>query len=212
MEKINKIIIFLLLTVVIFSEEDVSNKEELQNLKVYKRGERERAGGIDYILNNKSPYNLLFYFKVYEKPGNFQYLNEALKFFDINSLDNHYSSRRIKLENGDNFSHGRISLDFNSTRLKLELYYIGKNNEEKKKVYLKDMDFKIFGYIDKLNKNTEEGYYVTSTFGEEITILTANKIIHKKVYFLSDMEKKLYEALLETFKNEIPKEFFELKY
>ena len=74
------------------------------------------------------------------------------------------------------------------------------------------MDFKIFGYIDKLNKNTEEGYYVTSTFGEEITILTANKIIHKKVYFLSDMEKKLYEALLETFKNEIPKEFFELKY
>ena len=65
-------------------------------------------GGKDYIINNKNPYKLLMYFKVYG--GGNQYLNQSLqnsddrndvlKFFNIDSLDIHYSSDFIELKNG----------------------------------------------------------------------------------------------------------------
>ena len=142
-----KIILFLLLSVISFTNQMTDNGFKVLEgyPKNYERDYMDGYGGKDYIINNKNPYKLLMYFKV--------------KFFNIDSLDIHYSSDFIELKNGEKFLYGRIVLDFHNLKAKLELYYIDSNNESKKKVFIKKMNFNIFNLLDKINSDTTEGYY-----------------------------------------------------
>ena len=101
----------------------------------------------------------------------------------------------------------------------MQLYFLDKNNEEKKKIFFKEFNKKtVYSILEKINKNKIEGYYNLPFFREEITLFTSDKIIHKKVKFssrnetlLSESEKELYNYLLDLFKEEIPEEFFEIR-
>ena len=187
-----KIILFLLLSVISFTNQmtDKGFKVLEGYPKNYERDYMDGYGGKDYIINNKNPYELLMYFKVYG--GGNQYLNQSLQ----NSDDR-------------KFLYGRIVLDFHNLKAKLELYYIDSNNESKKKVFIKKMNFNIFNLLDKINSDTTEGYYGIPPYGEKVTIITKDKIIYKRTLFLLGAEKEMYENFLELFKDEIPEEFFE---
>ena len=214
-----KIILFLLLSVISFTNQMTDNGFKVLEgyPKNYERDHMDGYGGKDYIINNKNPYKLLMYFKVYG--GGNQYLNQSLqnsddrndvlKFFNIDSLDIHYSSDFIELKNGEKFLYGRIILDFNDLDVKLELYYIDSNNESKKKVFIKERNFNIFNILYKINSDNTEGYYGIPPYGEKVTIITKDKIIYKRTLFLLGAEKEMYENFLELFKDEIPEEFFE---
>ena len=112
-----------------------------------------------------------------------------------------------------------ISDSYRMNHLQLELYFLDKNNEEKKKVFFKEFNKKkVYSILEKINENKIEGYYNLPFFREEITLFTSDKIIHKKVKFssrnetlLSESEKELYNYLLDLFKEEIPEEFFEVR-
>lgn len=212
-----KKIVFLLTAMIIFTYGYSNPGETLEDLKEYKpKSKNELGGGKDYILNYTTPYNLVIYFKLYEREW-VQYLNdilekdriEVLKFFNEEKLKNYYSRDYLQLENGEKYFFGRIDWEYHEPEIKLELYYIDENNEEKKRVYFKKKpETLLYKTIDKLNSDKREGFYYIPTFKEEVTIFTSKKIIHKKLRHLSEEERTLYESMLNLFKEEIPKEFF----
>ena len=72
-----KIILFLLLSVISFTNQMTDNGFKVLEgyPKNYERDYMDGYGGKDYIINNKNPYKLLMYFKVYG--GGNQYLNQS---------------------------------------------------------------------------------------------------------------------------------------
>ncbi|RRD37588.1 hypothetical protein EII29_11145 [Leptotrichia sp. OH3620_COT-345] len=203
--------------------------ENLNNLKLQKIKSTSFTGGIDYILNDSSPYEMIFYFKLYDLQENTdsnKFFDEnkeiAIKMFNSEYLHSHYTQEYIQLKNGEKFLYGKITaMPSYVGMLKLELYFIDKNNVEKKKVLYKKMDIEkesIYPILRKINADKTEGFSVALPYAEEIGIITEKKKIHKKINYnygqfgnFSNEEIELYAYLLGFFKDEIPKEFLELK-
>ena len=197
MKKLFLFMIIVLLNIVCFGE-----NEKLKDLELYEFRSGgvvgEGYGGIDYILNAKNSREMLMYFK----------LNDYSK-----------NSVRVPYYEGINQENKDLLLSEFFDKKNLELYFLDKNNEEKKKVFFKEFNKKkVYSILEKINENKIEGYYNLPFFREEITLFTSDKIIHKKVKFssrnetlLSESEKELYNYLLDLFKEEIPEEFFEIR-
>lgn len=173
-------------------------------------------GGTNVILNSKSYSREEFelYFKLH--PHQIQSLDnidktrkEFEKMFNRNYLNKYYSNDYIELKNGEKFLYGKFYRIKNYTNYVLELYFVDKNNELKIKIYYRESkDDKGYDYLKTINDSTGEAYFYVPFIWEEITVITENKKIQsRKDYF--GTEGKLYEYLLELFKEEIPKEFFE---
>ena len=231
MKKLFLFMIIVLLNIVCFGE-----NEKLKDLELYEFRSGgvvgEGYGGIDYILNAKNSREMLMYFKLNDYSKNsvrvpyYEGINQENKdlllseFFDKKNLDLYYSRDFVQLKDGRKFLYGKfISDSYRMNHLQLELYFLDKNNEEKKKVFFKEFNKKkVYSILEKINENQIEGYYNLPFFREEITLFTSDKIIHKKVKFssrnetlLSESEKELYNYLLDLFKEEIPEEFFEIR-
>lgn len=226
------IIMLLFFSTVIFSE------TKLENLKLLEILPDETTGGYDIILNTKNKDkkrlyfdgNFILYFKVYPSifvqdftPINMIYnprlktfsvtKEETLEFFNLENLNYHYMGIFLPLRNGEKFLYGRVSMNFAGMReLILELNFINKDNVLVKKIFYKEDFDKFYSLLDTFkSKDETEGYYSVSAFNEEITMITTNKIIHKKVSYLLPDELEMYEKILDLFKNEIPKEYFEYR-
>ena len=231
-----KIFSILMLLIIVISYGENNKLEKLNLYKFNKKGVvGEAAGGVDFILNQKNNRTIVMYFK---KNG-FDWNNTVIHpfyneielenknflisdFFNKNNLDSYYSRNYIELKSREKFLYGKIILEVIMEYLKLELYFIDKNNEEKKKVFFKKFDGNILhSILKKINENSIEGYYYTPYGKEELTLFTSEKIIHKKIKFnnfngeeetfLTEDEKSLYNYLTGLFREEIPKEFFEGK-
>lgn len=175
-------------------------------------------GGTNVILNSKSYAKEEFelYFKIYPYPV--QSLDETNKtrkefeqMFDRNYLNKYYSNIYIELKNGEKFLYGKFYRVKKYTYYVLELYFVDKNNELKTKIYYKESkDTKGYGYLKTINEGEGEAYFYVPFIPEEITLITENKKMQlRKDYYGSEGE--FYEYLLDLFKEEIPKEFFELR-
>lgn len=129
--------------------------------------------------------------------------------FNMNYLNKYYSSDYIELKNEEKFLYGKFYRIKNYTRYVLELYFIDKNNELKIRMYYKiPKQDKGSNYLEIINNSKAEAYFYVPLIWEEITLITENKKIQsKKDYF--GTEGELYEYLLDLFREDIPKEFFE---
>ena len=158
-------------------------------------------GGTNVILNSKSYAKEEFelYFKIYPYP---------VQSLDLNK---YYSNIYIELKNGEKFLYGKFYRVTNYTYYVLELYFVDKNNELKTRIYYKESkDAKGYGYLKTINESKGEAYFYVPFIPEEITLITENKKMQlRKGYFATEGE--FYEYLLDLFKEEIPKEFFELR-
>ena len=175
-------------------------------------------GGTNVILNSKSYAKEEFelYFKIYPYPVQSldetnQTRKEFEQMFDRNYLNKYYSNIYIELKNGEKFLYGKFYRVTNYTYYVLELYFVDKNNELKTKIYYKESkDTKGYGYLKTINEGEGEAYFYVPFIPEEITLITENKKMQlRKGYFATEGE--FYEYLLDLFKEEIPKEFFELR-
>lgn len=175
-------------------------------------------GGTNVILNSKSYAKEEFelYFKIY--PYSVQSLDETNKtrkefeqMFDRNYLNKYYSNIYIELKNGEKFLYGKFYRVKKYTYYVLELHFVDKNNELKTKIYYKESkDTKGYGYLKTINEGEGEAYFYVPFIPEEITLITENKKMQlRKDYYGTGGE--FYEYLLDLFKEEIPKEFFELR-
>ncbi|WP_304179519.1 hypothetical protein [Leptotrichia trevisanii] len=183
---------------------------------------------INVILNSDSfrENELTLYFKVTDEnryyAGDFN--RDRFKFtkeffedeFKKENLEFHYFTDGIKLKNGDIFKYGRVTYAVAShKRLRLELVFKDKNNNLRIKVYEPEIENqneqKLSDLIEKVNSSKQEGFYPVHGFREEVSMITANKKIHQTVAYLTDDRRELYDFLLTLFKNEIPKEFFEIR-
>ena len=117
----------------------------------------------------------------------------------------------MKLIKQEKFLYGKFYRVTNYTYYVLELYFVDKNNELKTRIYYKESkDAKGYGYLKTINESKGEAYFYVPFIPEEITLITENKKMQlRKGYFATEGE--FYEYLLDLFKEEIPKEFFELR-
>ena len=175
-------------------------------------------GGTNVILNSKSYAKEEFelYFKIY--PYSVQSLDETNKtrkefeqMFDRNYLNKYYSNIYIELKNGEKFLYGKFYRVKKYTYYVLELYFVDKNNELKTKIYYKESkDAKGYNYLKTINEGKGEASFYVPFIPEEVTLINENKKMKlRKDYYGTGGE--FYEYLLDLFKEEIPKEFFELR-
>ena len=168
-------------------------------------------GGTNVILNSKSYAKEEFelYFKIYPYPVQSldetnQTRKEFEQMFDRNYLNKYYSNIYIELKNGEKFLYGKFYRVKKYTYYVLELYFVDKNNE------LESKDAKGYDYLKTINESKGEAYFYVPFIPEEITLITENKKMQlRKDYYGTGGE--FYEYLLDLFKEEIPKEFFELR-
>lgn len=229
--KTKKLIIyvfFLMLNINVFSIEN-------QNLKqlIFWEGRNPFFWSVDVILNSESfidgKNNLILYFKAEAKERHYvddtnheKIINSRFsrKFFEDRfkkeNLEMYYFSDGIKLRNGDVLKYGRIMYTrFAYKRLRLELILKDKSNNLKVKIYEPELpekvEKKLLELVKEVNASKQEGIYPVFPFREDVTIITENKKIHQAVNYLTNERRELYETLLNLFKNEIPKEFFEIR-
>ena len=136
---------------------------------------------------------------------------EFEQMFERNYLNKYYSNIYIELKNGEKFLYGKFYRVKKYTYYVLELYFVDKNNELKTKIYYKESkDAKGYDYLKTINEGEGEAYFYIPFIPEEITLITENKKMQlRKDYYGTGGE--FYEYLLDLFKEEIPKEFFELR-
>lgn len=186
------LILFFVLSNLMLSKDDDNIPFHKELTEIGKSIFGNVMGGTNVILNSKSYSREEFelYFKLHPH--------------QIQSLDNIDKTRKEfeKMFNRD-------YLNKYYTNYVLELYFVDKNNELKIKIYYRESkDDKGYDYLKTINDSTGEAYFYVPFIWEEITVITENKKIQsRKDYF--GTEGKLYEYLLELFKEEIPKEFFE---
>ena len=183
---------------------------------------------IDVILNSDSfrENNLTLYFKVTHENRSYagDFNRNRFKFtkeffedeFKKENLELHYLTDGIKLKNGGIFKYGKITYVVAShKRLRMELVFKDRFNNLKTKIYEPEIKFtdeeKLYDLIEKVNSSKQEGFYPVHGFREEVTIITENKKIHQVVNYLTEDRRELYEEFLKLFRNEIPKEFFEIR-
>lgn len=179
-------------------------------------------GGVRVILNSKSYVKEDFelYFKVYRMPR--QFMDETDKtrkgfeqIFNQNFLEKYYSNSYIPLKNGDKFLYGRMYRTGNHSIFVMKLHFIDKNNEKKTKIYQKsvsrDVPDKSYEYLDAINENVVEGYFMAPLMWEEITLITENKKLFLQRDLWPESVENLYNFLSDLFKDEIPEEYFEIR-
>jgi len=78
--------------------------------------------------------------------------------------------------------------------------------------------FKPVSLSSLLRKHTDEkeksndGFDLSSRNPKDmVTLITENEVVHKTSEHLESTEKELYDLVMRTFKNEIPKEYFEYR-
>ena len=190
------------------------------------------TGIFEYSLHSTGPtkYKFLMYFKTLKKVNysrliqshgqNFS-ISKSITFdslTDANFLDTLYSNIPLKLKNKKRFLFGKVSsvgyAEENLMRvLKLELYFINPDNTLETKVF-----FKTKNLTDLLNKHYHEheklkdGFdYSINSPKDMVTIITGNEVVHKVSEDLEGTEKELYDFVMNLFKDEIPKEYFEYR-
>jgi len=137
---------------------------------------------------------------------------------DANFLDTLYSNIPLKLKNKKRFLFGKVSsvgyVEENSMKvLKLELYFINPDNTLETKVffktkYLEDLLNKHYYEHEKLKDGFD---YSPNSPKDMVTIITGNEVVHKVSEDLEGTAKELYDFVMNLFKDEIPKEYFEYR-
>lgn len=172
-------------------------------------------------------YQFLMYFKAFDKTSGYELINknlsvhrkEALEaLLDTEFLNMLYSNLPIRMKNKKKFLYGKVSSIGYVTKsldilLKLELYFINSDNTLETKVFFKPVSLSSL-----LRKHTDEkekskdGFDLSSRNPKDmVTLITENEVVHKTSEHLESTEKELYDLVMRTFKNEIPKEYFEYR-
>ena len=186
----------------------------------------------EYSLHSTGPtkYKFLMYFKTLKKVDyssliqndgqNFSILKDITfdSLTDANFLDTLYSNIPLKLKNKKRFLFGKVSsvgyVEENSMKvLKLELYFINPDNTLETKVffkteYLEDLLNKHYHEHEKLKDGFD---YSPNSPKDMVTIITRYGVVHKVSEDLEGTEKELYDFVMNLFKDEIPKEYFEYR-
>ena len=190
------------------------------------------TGIFEYSLHSTGPtkYKFLMYFKTLKRVNysrliqndgqNFS-ISKSITFdslTDANFLDTLYSNIPLKLKNKKRFLFGKVSsvgyVEENSMKvLKLELYFINPDNTLETKVffkteYLEDLLNKHYYEHEKLKDGFD---YSSNSPKDMVTIITENNVVHKVSEDLEGTEKELYDFVMNLFKDEIPKEYFEYR-
>ena len=217
------LVVFLVFSLPLFSENESGKVDYLKEVTgEYYDIFGNVDGGVRVMLNSKSYVKEDFelYFKVYRMPR--QFMDETDKtregfeqIFNRNFLEKYYSNSHIPLKNGDKFLYGRIYRTGNHSIFVLELHFIDKNNEKKTKIYQKsvpsDVPDKSYEYLDEINKNAVEGYFMAPLMWEGITLITENKKLFLQRDLWPESVENLYNFLFDLFKDEIPEEYFEIR-
>ena len=217
------LVVFLVFSLPLFSENESGKIHYLEEVTgEYYDIFGNVDGGVRVMLNSKSYVKEDFelYFKVYRMPR--QFMDETDKtregfeqIFNRNFLEKYYSNSHIPLKNGDKFLYGRIYRTGNHSIFVLELHFIDKNNEKKTKIYQKsvprDVPDKSYEYLDEINKNAVEGYFMAPLMWEGITLITENKKLFLQRDLWPESVENLYNFLFDLFKDEIPEEYFEIR-
>ena len=190
------------------------------------------TGIFEYSLHSTGPtkYKFLMYFKTLKKVNysrliqshgqNFS-ISKSITFdslTDANFLDTLYSNIPLKLKNKKRFLFGKVSsvgyAEENLMRvLKLELYFINPDNTLETKVFFKTGNLE--GLLNKHyheHEKLKDGFdYSPNSPKDMVTIITGNEVVHKVSEDLEGTEKELYDFVMNLFKDEIPKEYFEYR-
>lgn len=172
-------------------------------------------------------YRFLMYFKAFDKASGYELINKNLSVYrkealeallDTEFLNMLYSNLPIRMKNKKKFLYGKISSMGYKTigldmLLKLELYFINSDNTLETKVFFKTVSLESL-----LRKHTDEKEKSKDGFDlslrnpkDMVTLITENEVVHKTSEHLESTEKELYDLVMRTFKNEIPKEYFEYR-
>ena len=190
------------------------------------------TGIFEYSLHSTGPtkYKFLMYFKTLKKVDysrliqshgqNFSILKSITfdSLTDANFLDTLYSNIPLKLKNKKRFLFGKVSsvgyIDKSSKDIvKLELYFINPDNTLETKIFFKtgwltDLLYKHYHEHEKLKDGFD---YSINSPKDMVTIITGNEVVHKVSEDLEGTEKELYDFVMNLFKDEIPKEYFEYR-
>ena len=189
------------------------------------------TGLLEYSLRSakQTKYLFLMYFKTLEKIDDKLIQNYGQNFSifkditfdslsDANFLDTLYSNVPLKLKNKKRFLFGKVSsvgyIDKSSKDIvKLELYFINPDNTLETKVFFKtgwltDLLYKHYHEHEKLKDGFD---YSINSPKDMVTIITGNEVVHKVSEDLEGTEKELYDFVMNLFKDEIPKEYFEYR-
>lgn len=189
------------------------------------------TGLLEYSLRSakQTKYLFLMYFKTLEKVDyriidnrgqNFSILKDITfdSLTDANFLDTLYSNVPLKLKNKKRFLFGKVSSvgyvkESIMEVVKLELYFINPDNTLETKVFFKtknltDLLYKHYHEHEKLKDGFD---YSINSPKDMVTIITGNEVVHKVSEDLEGTEKELYDFVMNLFKDEIPKEYFEYR-